>query len=173
MRRLVEQIIRERHPIELVRQSSKRLKTPRTLVVTAACLGLRVSARSFAMGKTWTLELSRSRFNEVLCGVCFIPLRQKRLKAHSPLTRIWQRRSWPIRRGPSMSPIRTSRSPAPLEKPRWPKTILADYIKPAASRAGIGKFGWHTFRHYVPFLGMSCNRSPALCFRPTLMVAST
>jgi integrase len=25
--------------------------------------------------------------------------------------------------------------------------MLADYVKPAAVRAGIGKVGWHTFRH--------------------------
>jgi integrase len=31
--------------------------------------------------------------------------------------------------------------------PRWPETMLVDYIKPAARKAGIGSFGWHTFRH--------------------------
>jgi integrase len=25
--------------------------------------------------------------------------------------------------------------------------MLTDYVKPAATRAGIGKVGWHTFRH--------------------------
>lgn len=25
--------------------------------------------------------------------------------------------------------------------------MLADYVKPAAVRAGIGKVGWHMFRH--------------------------
>ncbi len=32
-------------------------------------------------------------------------------------------------------------------KPRWQGMILKDYIQPAAVRAGIGKVGWHTFRH--------------------------
>jgi integrase len=32
-------------------------------------------------------------------------------------------------------------------RPRWPDSILADYLKPAAEKAGIGKVGWHTFRH--------------------------
>lgn len=32
-------------------------------------------------------------------------------------------------------------------KPRWQETILADYIKPATLRTGIGKMGWHTLRH--------------------------
>ena len=32
-------------------------------------------------------------------------------------------------------------------KTRWQGILLADHIKPAAVRAGIGKIGWHTLRH--------------------------
>ena len=32
-------------------------------------------------------------------------------------------------------------------KPRWQGVMLTDHIKPAAVRAGVGKVGWHTFRH--------------------------
>lgn len=32
-------------------------------------------------------------------------------------------------------------------RPRWQETILQRQLKPAALRAGIGKIGWHTFRH--------------------------
>lgn len=32
-------------------------------------------------------------------------------------------------------------------QPRWQETILQCQLKPAALRAGIGKIGWHTFRH--------------------------
>ena len=32
-------------------------------------------------------------------------------------------------------------------KPRWQESILRRHIKPAAVRAGVGKIGWHTFRH--------------------------
>jgi len=32
-------------------------------------------------------------------------------------------------------------------KPRCPDVMLTDHIKPAAVKAGIGKIGWHTFRH--------------------------
>jgi site-specific recombinase XerD len=31
--------------------------------------------------------------------------------------------------------------------PRWRGILFTDHIKPAAERAGIGKIGWHTFRH--------------------------
>jgi integrase len=32
-------------------------------------------------------------------------------------------------------------------KPRWADSTLRGQILPAAERAGIGKIGWHTFRH--------------------------
>jgi integrase len=32
-------------------------------------------------------------------------------------------------------------------RPRWQETILQRQLKPAALRAGIGRIGWHTFRH--------------------------
>jgi integrase len=32
-------------------------------------------------------------------------------------------------------------------QPRWQETILQRQLKPAAIRAGIGKIGWHAFRH--------------------------
>ena len=32
-------------------------------------------------------------------------------------------------------------------KPRWQGIMLTDHIRPPAVRAGIGKVGWHTFRH--------------------------
>ncbi len=32
-------------------------------------------------------------------------------------------------------------------RPRWQESILDGHLKPAAARAGIGKIGWHTFRH--------------------------
>jgi hypothetical protein len=53
------------------------------------------------------------------------------------------------------------------ELPLRSSTVLTNYIKPAAAKAEIsGKVGWHTFRHYVPCLTMSCNRSLAQYSRP-------
>ena len=34
-------------------------------------------------------------------------------------------------------------------KPRWQATMLADHVKPAAVRTGIGNVGWHMFRHML------------------------
>ena len=32
-------------------------------------------------------------------------------------------------------------------RPRWQESILHRQLKPAALRAGLGRIGWHTFRH--------------------------
>jgi integrase len=32
-------------------------------------------------------------------------------------------------------------------RPRWQESILHRHLKPAAVRAGLGRIGWHTFRH--------------------------
>lgn len=35
------------------------------------------------------------------------------------------------------------------KRPYWPESILAKHIQPGAEAAGIGRVGWHTFRHSV------------------------
>jgi integrase len=47
-------------------------------------------------------------------------------------------------------------------KPRWKDCILADYIKPAAARAGVGVIGWHTFRHTYSTLLHAFGTTPAV-----------
>jgi hypothetical protein len=37
-------------------------------------------------------------------------------------------------------------------KPRWPDTILADHLGPAAVKAGIGNIGWHTFSYVASLI---------------------
>jgi integrase len=32
-------------------------------------------------------------------------------------------------------------------RPRWQGILFTDHIQPVADRVGIGKIGWHTFRH--------------------------
>lgn len=47
-------------------------------------------------------------------------------------------------------------------KPRWKDSILADYLKPAATRAGIGNVGWHTFRRTYSTLLHSFGTAPVV-----------
>ena len=45
-------------------------------------------------------------------------------------------------------------------EPPWPDNVLADYLKPAATKAGIGNIGWHTFRHTYSTLLHSLGARP-------------
>ena len=156
----------DRNPIQLVRQSTKRTRLPRvltpeefrklltelsephrTMVLVAGCLGLRISE---IIGLRWgdidwenlTILVQRS----VVCG-----------KVYATKTEASQK---PMPIDPELAKAllehrRQATYVAPEDyifagdsgKPRWHGVMLTDHIKPAAVRAGIGKIGWHTFRH--------------------------
>jgi integrase len=156
----------DKNPVDLVRQSSKRTKIPRllkpeefkrllkelsepykTMALVAGCMGLRVSE---ILGLQWGDvdwdRLSVSIQRSVVQG-----------KAYETKTEASQK---PLPIDPEIAEIllrfrgRASYV-APSDfifagcsgKPRWGGVMLTDHIKPAAERAGIGKIGWHTFRH--------------------------
>ena len=154
------------NPIDLVRQRGGRRSIPRvlsvydvrlilgeltepyrTMVLIAACLGLRASE---IMGLQWgdlnwedrTLLVKRSvvhgRVSDTKTEASRLPLPvdpslADALRAH------WQRS---LHREPFDWVFANRKG-----KPRWQESILHRQIKPAAVRAGIGKIGWHTFRH--------------------------
>jgi len=121
----------ERNPVDLVRQSSKRLKRPRvltaeefklllaqlnepyrTMAITVACLGLRVSelvALQYS-GVTLTLEASPSRCSVALCGERSTRPRPKHPKVRYRWILTWRTCFWRTRRIPSLRPIRITSS---------------------------------------------------------------
>ena len=156
----------EKNPIELVRQGSKRLGIPRvlrldeiqrllvelgepyrTMVLVAACLGLRVSE---VMGLQWgDVDWENST---VLVQRSVVQTRVADVKTE------YSRRPVPLAPALAEALLRwreqcSYATPGDwvfandAGKPRWQETILARQLKPAALRAGIGKIGWHTFRH--------------------------
>ncbi len=157
----------DRNPIQFVRQSNRRLKDPRvltpkefqalcgalkepysTMILVAACLGLRASE---VMGLKW---------GDIEWDKLQVFVRRSVVAGHVSDTK-----------------TESSKKPVPLDaslatallrwrglanyvtdsdfvfagesgNSRWQGMILTDYIKPAAVKAGIqGKVGWHTFRH--------------------------
>jgi integrase len=156
----------DRNPIELVRQSGMRKSIPRvlepaeiqrllaqlgepfrTMVLLAVCTGLRVSEiiglqwgdiswsegtvmveRSVVHGRTGETKTEYSRKPVPLDPELVLQLRQWREQAFYRDGADW---------------VFASDS----GKPRWQETILKRQVKPAGERAGIGKVGWHTFRH--------------------------
>jgi integrase len=171
----------ERNPVDLVRQSRKRLKIPRvltpaefkalleklaepykTMVITIACLGLRVCE---LLGLQWgdidfenlTVKIQRS----VVEGEVN-PTKTEASESLLPLD-------------PDLaSLLLTHKGNKPnaadsgfvfagrTGNPPWPDTILADYLKPAAVKVGIGNIGWHTFRHTYSTLLHAFGTRPAV-----------
>ena len=154
------------NPIDLVRQRGGRRSIPRvlsvhdmrlvlreliepyrTMVLIAACLGLRASE---IIGLLWgdfnwedlTLLVRRSvvhgRVGDTKTEASRLPLPvdprlADAIRAH------WQRS---LHREPYDWVFANRKG-----KPRRQENILRRHIKPAAVRVGVGKIGWHTFRH--------------------------
>jgi integrase len=171
----------ERNPIDLVRQSRKRLKTPRvltpaefkalleklvepykTMVITIACLGLRVCE---LLGLQWgdldfenlTVKIQRSYVQGEI-----YPTKTEASESTLPLD--------PDLAGVLLMHRAKSSRAADSDyifagatgKPRWQDSLLADYLKPAAVKAGIGHIGWHTFRHTYSTLLHALGATPAV-----------
>lgn len=162
----------DRNPIDLVRQSRKRLKIPRvltptefkallgklsepykTMVLTVACLGLRVCE---LLGLQWgdidfenlTVKIQRSvvegEVNETKTEASESTLPLDPGLAGDLLTRKGTARYT----ADSDFVFAGANGALP-----WPDGILTDHLKPAAAKAKIGNIGWHTFRHmYSPLL---------------------
>jgi integrase len=156
----------DRNPIELVRQSNRRLKAPRvftakefkdllveledpyrTMVVVAGCLGLRASE---VMGLKWGdvdwKNLAVSIRRSVVAGraeATKTEASQKPVPLHADLAEAllrWRAKAHHVADSDFVFAGDSG-------KPRWQGMILKDYLQPASERAGIGKVGWHMFRH--------------------------
>jgi integrase len=171
----------ERNPIDLVRQSRRRLKKPRaltpaefkallahlpepykTMVVTVACLGLRVS------------ELLGLQWGDVDFESLAVNIRRSVVEGEiNPTKTEASESALPL--DPDLAGVllaHKARCSCSDEsafvfggrsgKPPWPDTVLADYIKPAAVKAGIGNIGWHTFRHTYSTLLHSLGAKPVV-----------
>ena len=156
----------DRNPIDLVRQRGGRRCIPRvltpgeirlllpqlaepfhTMVLVAACLGLRASE---IMGLQWqdfnwedlTVFVRRGVVNG-RSGDTKTEASQKSLPIDLRLARslqeLWKRT---LHQGPQDWVFANKAG-----RPRGQQNILYRHLGPAALRAGIGKIGWHTFRH--------------------------
>jgi len=171
----------DRNPVDLVRQTQKRLKTPRILtpaefkallgelgepykamVITIACLGLRVCE---LLGMQWgdiDIESLTVKVQRSLVEGEIYPTKTEASESTLPLD-------------PALAEALLAHQAASVYradtdfvfageegKPRWKDCLLADKIKPAAARAGIGSIGWHTFRHTYSTLLHAFGTTPAV-----------
>jgi integrase len=156
----------DRNPIDLVRQRGGRRCIPRvlmpgeirlllaqlaepfhTMVLVAACLGLRASE---IMGLQWqdfnwedlTVFIRRGVVNG-RSGDTKTEASQKSLPIDPRLARSLQEL---LKRNLHIEPqdwVFANNG----GRPRGQQNILQRHLRPAALRAGIGRIGWHTFRH--------------------------
>lgn len=154
------------NPISLVRQGGKRRDTPRVLtprefgtllarlaapynsmVLFCAGLGLRISE---VMGLKWgdvDWEHLSVKVRRGIVAGRETPLKTEASRKPLPLDPdlATELLSWRAKTN------HTSASDFVYAgvsgRPRWQGMILKDYIQPAVNKAGIGKIGWHTFRH--------------------------
>jgi len=171
----------QRNPVDLVRQSRKRLKTPRvltpvefkallgelsepyrTMVTTIACLGLRIS------------ELLGLQWGDVDFENLTVRIQRSVVEGKVNLTKTEASEST-LPLDPALAEALLAHQAASVYradtdfvfageegKPRWKDCLLADKIKPAAARAGIGSIGWHTFRHTYSTLLHAFGTTPAV-----------
>jgi len=156
----------DRNPIEFVRQGSRRVSIPRvlvieevqkllahltepyrTMVMVAVCLGLRVSE---IMGLQWgDFDWSNST---VLVQRGVVQGRVGETKTE------YSRRPLPLDDHLAALLVQHRNRSFYKEasdwvfagdsgRPRWQEVLLRNHIQPAAVKAGIGRIGWHTFRH--------------------------
>ena len=171
----------DRNPIDLVRQSRKRLKAPRvltpvefkallavlsepykTMVITAACLGLRVCE---LLGLQWgdldfenlTVRIQRSivegEVNET---------KTEASESTLPLDPDLAECLLAHKTGSHFKADSDFVFAGASGRPPWPDGILTDHLKPAAVKAGIGNIGWHTFRHSYSTLLHALGTKPAV-----------
>ncbi|MGA2629223.1 MAG: tyrosine-type recombinase/integrase [Terriglobia bacterium] len=165
----------ERNPITLVKQSGKRLKTPRaltpeefkaflgelaephrTMVITATVLGLRAcELLSLRWGdvsfENLTISVQRS-----LVGGEVNPTKTTASEGTPPLDPELAEILLQHKERATFKADEDYVFAGSTGKWRWKDSILSDYLKPAAARAKIGKVGWHTFRHTYRALLKRC-----------------
>lgn len=154
------------NPMKLVhvKGSSKRLREPvtltrkefhhvlgfvvepfRTMCVVAMCLGLRASE---LVGLQWGDFDWKNRYVTIQRGVVIGRVDEVKTRYSNkaiPLDPVLALMLLSYRRqaGPGNWVFPSSRT----GRPWWPWTIQRNHLLPAGIKAGIGRIGWHTFRH--------------------------
>ncbi len=154
------------NPMKLVhvKGSSKRLREPvtltrkqfhhilrfvvepfRTMCVVAMCLGLRASE---LVGLQWGDFDWKNRYVTIQRGVVIGRVDEVKTRYSNkaiPLDPVLASMLLAYRRqaGPGNWVFPSSRT----GRPWWPWTIQRNHLLPAGIKAGLGRIGWHTFRH--------------------------
>jgi integrase len=171
----------DKNPVELVRQSSRRLKTPRiltpaefkdllghlaepykTMVITAACLGLRVSELVALQWEDISFENLTVKIQRSFVRGEINPTKTEASEGVLPLDPDLAEMLLSHKTRAGYAADSNYVFAGDTGKPHWPESMLNDHIKPAATKAGIGSIGWHTFRHTYSTLLHALGTAPAV-----------
>lgn len=145
---------RQREPkalsVEEFRKVLEYIPEPfRTMCIVPMCLGLRVS------------EILGLRWRDIDWDGLRLAVRQayvygKQGDVKTPASHRWmpldrslaeKLRRHKARLAPSAKPDDWVFANPETERPYWPGRIQENWLGPAAQKAGLGRIGWHTFRH--------------------------
>ncbi len=155
--------------VELPRGSTKRQQRPRSLtpaeylsvlklfgvrerlaLTLAGSLGLRVSEIFGLQWQDLDLATRKVSFRRGFVFGQITPLKTEASRTDLPLSgevvallEAWRRQT-PYR-SPGDWVFASSQTRG--RRPLWPGNLMRSYIRPAAEKAGLGRLGWHTFRH--------------------------
>jgi integrase len=139
---------RKREPKALSADEFRRM-LERTMCIVAMCMGLRVSE---VLGLKWCdvdwegMRLAiRQSYVYGIPGAVKTPASQRWMQLDRSLAK--QLRQHQLR---SASPLNTEGwifANPDTGKPYWPGRIQENWLVPAAEKVGLGRIGWHTFRH--------------------------
>jgi integrase len=132
------------------------------MVITAACLGLRVSE---VLGLQWgdtnfdrvTVTVQRSFVEGEVC-----PTKTEASEGILPLDADLADTLLQHRTRVTYTAGSDDAFAGATGKPRWPDIMLADYTRPVATKAAISRIGWHTFRDTDSTLLHAVGTSPTV-----------
>lgn len=157
----------DRNPLDLVRQSFKRLKIPRvltpgefraltsnlvepirTMVLAAACLGLRACE---VVGLQWgdfDFENLTVRIQRSIVQGEINPTKTEASEGTLPLDADLAGLLLKHRERSVYTQDTDFVFAGDSGRHRWPNEVIKNHLRPAAEKAGVsGKVGWHTLRH--------------------------
>lgn len=165
----------DRNPITLVKQSGKRLKTPRalkpeefkalvvhlaepykTMVITATGLGLRVFELIPLRGGDINFEDLTINVKRSIVAGEISPPKTTASEGTQPMDPGLAEILLQHKERSTFKADEDYVFAGPTCQWRWKDSILVDHIKPAATRAKIGKVVWNTFRHTYRALLKRC-----------------
>jgi integrase len=128
------------------------LKPPYSIaVLTAACLGLRIEEIAALQWDDFDFRAATVQIVRAWTHGELKDVKTQASKARMPVPRLLVDELLEYRKQVDSCWLFPNRKG---DKPRWTGVMLQDHIQPVSTRLGLGRIGWHSFRHsFRSYLG--------------------